>query len=295
MLVSHMIARSEKGLKLQDISQLGRKPYQPLAFEVRLQIMQASKFVVPTELINLMVPYILAKEDKYWSDETQPDWENAIARYREFSKLPFDSVFLENMGGGYLVSRHPNAENAWIVRTVYNVDGVGAQLSPVRFAVYLNDVTEDNFTRTEILGDKWVGSVNATPPKDAELSKRIRQITIWNIAETLLFLNVRNTVTHFYRPGKNELKDIVKPLHRFYDYRVIDIYRERIKYQRLDEIVEFAQDNDRANKGKAHRAHMVRGHFKTKGGKLYWWNAFMRNRRNITTSGVVEKDYKLHT
>ena len=42
------------------------------------------------------------------------------------------------------------------------------------------------------------------------------------------------------------------------------------------------------------RAHLVRGHFKNKNGKLFWWNSFIRNRNSALTDGTIVHDYCVH-
>lgn len=111
------------------------------------------------------------------------------------------------------------------------------------------------------------------------------------LGEVLLFLNASNSRITKYQVKKKEMPKAPKPFLPKYEYRILDLYRTKTEYQSLEEVEEFLTPSDKVKLQR--RAHLVRGHFKTRNGKLFWWNAFLRNRKNIDSMGVVDKDYQL--
>jgi hypothetical protein len=111
------------------------------------------------------------------------------------------------------------------------------------------------------------------------------------LLEALLFMNVSNATLVKYMPSQKEIT-FVPPQHRDkYIYRILDITRSRKQYESIAQIEEDLKSAT-LDKGMK-RAHLVRGHFKRKNGKLFWWNPFMRNRNNAESVGKIDKDYRL--
>lgn len=117
------------------------------------------------------------------------------------------------------------------------------------------------------------------------------------VIEALLYLNLANIGKHVYKPSKREMPNVPEVLHARYTYHIIDVFKERQDLTSLSQVVDFmrASESLDSTEQALRRAHLVRGHFKRKGGKLYWWNPFVRNRKNIDTAGISDHGYKLPT
>ncbi len=105
-----------------------------------------------------------------------------------------------------------------------------------------------------------------------------------------MFMNAVNSNVTEYKPHKSELKKIPKVLHPKFEYKILDIFRTREKYESLGDVLTSIS---KVEENRSKRAHLVRGHFKTINGRLFWWNHFMRNRKNKEEVGYIKKDYYL--
>jgi len=89
---------------------------------------------------------------------------------------------------------------------------------------------------------------------------------------------------------EKELKSVPINLRHSYLYHILDIYfeNEDAEFTSMVDVANYTERQPPTTK----RQHVVRGHFKRKNGKLYWWNTFVRSRRSET--GIVEKDYRVN-
>jgi hypothetical protein len=116
------------------------------------------------------------------------------------------------------------------------------------------------------------------------------------VFNTMVFLNVRNVSVRTVGPSRKEASKlgIAPTAISKYSYRVVDIFRELDpEMMRFEDIEKFIH-SEAGFSGVDRRAHAVCGHFKKKHGSLFWWNAHMRNAKNIDRVGYVEKDYRLN-
>lgn len=229
--------------------------------------------------------------------------------YRQYSKLPFDSVFFESKDCGCLCIMHgqkltiiPVKKFAghWMIHwkmdcDIQRMDADGAedQLSG-KYRTEMADMT--GFYDPQ----QWI----TDPDRQEEIDRQLEELfqktasaifrdTLhmkWQVLELLLHMNVANKNIHRYSLKVKEAKGLGKSILPLYEYRILDIFRERKSYESVKDIEDAMSTKLDVQQ---RRAHLVRGHFKNKNGKLFWWNPFMRNRKNASELGTIEKDYRV--
>jgi len=281
MLISGKIARdlnfldNHGALDVCDIS----------AFELRLKIMRATKFIIPTEMLDTAITTSVTRRTSSVStmirDLTSMSPEKRVERfnlYSEYCRLPFDTIFLENEKQGLLLEPYQN--NGFIV-TVIQPNGRLYTLRP--FIELVPNEAGLPFT----IGNIFVPMAGIT---DSEL-QQVANILIVVVCEILLLLNVKNTNIVKYKPSKKESAAIPKNMQSSYEYHILDLYRESGEFTNLIEVEKFSSRITKI--GTMVRSHLVRGHFKRKKNGLFWWSPFMRNRKNAEI-GIVDKDYRIN-
>lgn len=230
--------------------------------------------------------------------------------YPDFVKLPFDSMVLENDSGLILLEAVTPERFTIQVVSPYSSMSILTLDSDaiIKEAMSKGEETVENsdflnyatFIGSTINYGKHVTYSRSREPEDQpdERFARIRSSTTLLmmvsyilVAEALLFANIANVRTPTYTPSKKEISAVPKPLQTFYTYRILDIFRERTRYESMAQIKALFNRSEQEVTNR--RAHMVRGHFKRKNGKLFWWAPFLRNRRNKDSVGFVDKDYRL--
>lgn len=260
-----------------------------LLFNTRLKIMSSIKFIIPREFYNLSIESF----DEISSLTDRIDLTTKRKQfYNKYAKLPFPSIFIENEENGILVEQQ---NNGWSAKFFWRQDKIsieknglvhGCALLP--FKLICNYTDNEQF----LTFNAEVTNPNYEHEEGGKIDKFIEACLI-AICEILVFLNVKNTTIHHYKPTKKENVFIPSGMIKFYEYHILDIFRDRTKYETLNDIEQHLSTATINNIER--RAHLVRGHFKQKPNGLFWWSNFTRCRKNINTHGVIDKDYNLVT
>lgn len=311
MLISQRIATDPKFLRVSLADSLALIDGSVSSF--RRKIMMSTKVIVPVEIMSVGSEYgeqMGLLFGKNWQDTEEGSVvDRKIDQYLDFAKMPFDSLLFENGTGALFVRKEshlPEYEGDTPV-VITHITHTGF-VSPVHVVAMFDNTGGSSITHCVMVAEELRPCVTAIYTKDIErrypgaslelqqeLIKEVRdafqQMTLYTVLEVLLFMNVRNIEQVIYRLNRRERLKIQKSILPFYEYRILNIYRERREYKSLEVLAD--QFNRTKCESINRRAHLVRGHFKRIRGKLFWWNPFMRNAKNITTAGVVEKDYHL--
>ncbi len=252
--------------------------------DIRLKVVRSTKILVNNEVFDC-VDNTRAAAQKFMNimgGKRLTSQAEKLRLYNIYSLPPFPLMFIENETGGMLVE---DGEDEF---TALLISKAGFVL-PLKIILKKNqgDQSEDFTMDGEYLGK---ARFNRTPETDEDDQMHARFLAV-NLCEALLFMNLSNVRIHNYVPTKKENVMVPKPIQGFYEYKILDVFRERKRYVSLEEIKEgMAAAQESATD---RRAHVVRGHFKEKGEKLFWWSSFMRCRKNAETIGVIEKGYRL--
>lgn len=293
--------------------------------ELRTKILNSVKILVSPELADIegIGTYHIAKI--FGKDPKAIDVAEKRELYHRYGKMPFSSIFIENEGGGLLVEKIEK-----VTRKGYAIDDGVYTLQEVSFDTRITLIHEGGFVcpihfllntdASFITGTEGELDPFPTPilAHGSDMEMRVgyelaRQLLIKNgstygvdavqyytnfgtacaaiLFEVLLFLNASNTEFFNYKAKPFELKDRPAAIHSKFEYKVLDIYRTKKQYSSMEDILNSLRIPE--GEKQTRRAHLVRGHFKRKNGKLFWWNPFMRNRKNAVDVGVVDKDYNL--
>lgn len=249
-------------------------------FELRLKIMMATKFIIPSEFIDLTG----TDNSKISSLIDNTDLTTKRKQlYRIYAKLPFPTIFIENDNLGILAEQWGDG---WKLSVVSRSDKFlsACGLLPFKSICQFTDGEECLKYSAEVNDSTYRHDSNG------HVDNLCRTFVVV-VCEILLFLNVKNTTIQKYIPTKKENSVIPKKMLPFYEYCILDVFRDRPIYTSLKSIEEDLSISDSE---KIHRrAHLVTGHFKTLKTGLFWWNSFVRCRKNKDTIGSVDKDYRL--
>lgn len=246
------------------------------------------------------------------SKEVLETVEKNLVVNADFLALPYPKMFIENGRFGVLIEADPLDPYMWKVRNFapfyvsggyFRVD-VRKSLRVERGSVYLENADYYNVQERRPMASVRNGEhteVSRSTMAAKKMTEKAMNEFLGDEVTGLLvgmfvvfFTNMSNVRIHTYRMRKGEIsKAIPNSLLPKYEYRVLDLFRERESLESFDDVKAFASGSSRAVRDR--RAHLVRGHFKRKGGKLFWWNAHVRNRHNADTVGVVEKDYRVNS
>lgn len=286
---------SKKGEKLDTLH---------TAEQMRQDIIKAAKIVVGFDILNLTVKPTEANFSEHvWGKKvvTEEFKQSKREQYAKFARMPFNVVFIENYTGGHLVRRNADGVT-WTQTPVIRAGGIdgGKEVALVMAQDFVVDPTkfgDDGFISTRMIPSKTFES--AAQRGDPAILRSTALFYATQVAESLLFLNVKNAEPQRYKLSKTDTKGIVIPkvFAPYCDYRVLDIYRKNAPIKSLEDLLGrvVRQAKDFAEGRADSRAHLVRGHFKNVHGGLYWWNPFMRNRHRLETHGFADKDYNLKT
>lgn len=244
---------------------------------LRDRIIKSHKLIVPLELLNLdrIEKTSLFRDIDFISGaEANKYYDERAVLYKKYSKLPFESLFIENETGGFFCNGDGSGNFVIIM-----VEPEGKIVSSSTFV--FNKDEEKPITHKPIHFGKELKEYNV------DVSSFITAL----ILEILLFLNTKNVTKHVYIPNKHENKSIPINVLPFYTYKVLDIFHEKKTYGSLKEVIDFTKENK--NSYTERRACIVRGHFKNRSTGIFWWSDFVRNKKNID-KGFVDKDYRLN-
>jgi hypothetical protein len=311
MLISQMIAKDPRFLKSE-----ARKPIESV-FDTKMKIFNAIKILVGNDVADFTKIIDINEESIFGKNLEDTEAQKRREMYSEYSRLPFPMIFIENETGGLLVEqrRVQKKEHAYdTIITCIQYDGLidpikilintldfkgdrnlPGSLIPGRVAWYANDSETEAFMKemdiAAVLANREM-SPEAKAFYTSQVIERMAGAFALLVYETLLFINVANKTLVKYKPTKKEIPGIPKNLLDSYEYRILDLHRSRKVYQSIGEVIDDISfpEADRL----ARRAHLVRGHFKRKNGKVFWWNPHMRNRKNLEEVGYVDKSYRLN-
>lgn len=275
MMLSQLIA---KNVKLPEIE---GPNLSSSSFDIRMKVIRSTKVIVGPELWRQDPYENQAMAEGPPDDITMQLDKKSAKQYKQYTKLPFHLMFLETPEGGLLVEKN-SKDDGFSVQTILP----GGLLAPMKVSFPENLI--DDLDRLHC-------SALMHPIHFRALG--FKAVTVFllqavKVLQVLLFMNATNVVQHRYLPTKKENSMVQKPLLPFYEYRVIDVFREKKEYKSLQEIFDYSNENSASIQ---RRAHMVRGHFKSLHGKLHWWNPFMRCRKNVEEVGYIKKEYNLIT
>ena len=264
----------------------------PSMFDLRMRIIQATKIIVTHEFLNFDVNYG-DNIKQLFNNGSAKSIKEKIELHQKYARMPVPSMFIENDTGGMLVEQ--TIEGFTIISIAKDgivhpflttckgyQDGVDVPIVTMDLAIDVSKYDDDT-VETMTLGGKLASLVNTLVA-----------------LEVMLFMNIKNVTVHRYVPTKKENASVPKPLWPKYEYRVLDVFSDVVRYESLSQITEHLAGTART--AGSRRSSLVRGHFKEfKNGLfgkeylagLYWWNLHRRNRKNRNTVGEVEKDYRL--
>jgi hypothetical protein len=314
MLISQRIASDPRFLESPNAKYKHLFKHTSFA-DIRTKVINARKFIVGREMVNIIgaggkqmeVLWGLIGDGKTTlkeaSDTTVGNaFTDRLVMYIKHARPPFPSMLVESDKGLILIEQAPSEDGKESVAfKTLSITGEGRCMpywvySGVVFSVF--DGKEDVPFRDKLRYHFFESTENGCALAEGDLpdstSDNLYSLgfaQVMMVMECMLFANVANTRTPVYNPTKRELKAIPKVLQPRFTYRVLDIFRDRKEYQSMEDVESLFNRSEESVQHR--RAHLVRGHFKTIRGKLYWWNTFMRNRKNLESHGVVEKDYQL--
>lgn len=316
MYVSLMTMEKDNFLKTMDTEKSYRRDFQQLlekhkrldtlhdVFQLRQDIIKAAKIVVGLDIMNQHIqPKALNVPEHVWGKKkVTEEYKQAKAeQYAFFARMPFSTIFIENWTGGHLVYRNPDGVT-WTQTTVMHVYDPGSNSD---YAMSMGQdlivdpcrVDKDGFIWTESIPSATFAEM-ITRRGNPEITRTMTRVQASEVAETLLFLNVKNLEPQRYKISKADakaMKAVPKVFQPYCDYRVLDIYRRNAPIKSLDDLTQRVMQQHKDINRAESRAHLVRGHFKNLNGSLFWWNPFMRNRKRLETHGFADKDYQLIT
>ena len=283
MLVSQRIARDPAWLRTAHVTKNSKQA----VFDLRMKIVRAVKMIVPQELLDTDRP--LADLDKQIFGHTPPTKDESQRRlnlYGKFSRPPYPLLFVENHTGGVLIEEQD--DGSFDIHVVLDTGRCLFFCTNIR----LSEEELNADTKWRVPVEEVVAALGNRYDEYLKMKEMSDITTVIGVVEMFLYVNTKNVVKHHYHPTKRENQAVPKPLLPHYSYRVLDVFKDRKQYISLEQITE-----DLCNPNKppqARRAGLVMGHFKKRATGLFWWNTYIRNARNETTHGAIEKDYKVH-
>jgi hypothetical protein len=298
MLLSQRVAEDTRFLKIN--YDLGRRGPN-FIIDMRLKIMRSTKIIVGTEFVEIddlgacpnqefsdgrPIGYVAGEMSKGELTKHNKDIDRRYALYIKYCKMPMPIITIESSKGMYLAEKIGEDR---IRLTVITPQG---EIMPTVMYIHMDKLGPTNNMVADF--DHWFLSemfmdAFAQNPKFKEVMAMIQGLHMAKFLDALLHFNVANSRIHKYCLTKREAAKIPKAMVPKYEYHIVDVWRERTTYHSLREVEEFTERNTEQRK-----AHFVIGHYKEISGKLWWWNPFVRNRKNADTVGVVIKDYRLH-
>ena len=307
MLISQRIAASPYFLKEQ--GEFRTYDSDNFLSELRRDVIEAEKFLIDD--------YGMSEPDETSQPKTTRELEKEIfggftktartkreQQYVQYARPPFPKMVLESNHRLFYISEAPPGHGpGWCLFAV-TADGF---VSPIQALSYYESNEEDR-QRVRLVSYNpeynrfmdFVADELEANPDNEELLQQQRafedvlstvRLFQWVAAETLMLINCRNVRRVPYTPNQREMKGIPGAIQKQLKYTILDVFRERVEYTSLKDVSAHLWE---PREGKKTRAHMVRGHFKNKKTGLFWWNHFMRNRKNRDESGEVKKTYVVY-
>lgn len=253
-------------------------------------VSKAVKFIIPQNIINFNSVYIkdisdlIVQENGYAILKVE-----RLKLYRDYVRLPFKSVFLENDSGGILLE---SDDGVVIKGRVFS--SKERKLEPYLFTFEPNkdDYDGEHPYRREI---KLISALRTMPP---DVAKSLSDFATWMcnaVCETILLINAVNTKKTKVALSFRERNSLQAMNRAMAEYHILDLYRTLGD----DPTMFDAEVFSKMSRAKIHqqsptKMHSVRGHFKRKKNGLFWWSPFVRCRKNKDTVGIIEKDYRLN-
>jgi hypothetical protein len=305
MLLSQRIAQDPRFLERTNSDSADLFKHTSFA-DIRRMVLNAEKFIVGREMVSIEGTD-KEKLARIWdissggkSKITDVSFEEAVmARakrhelYLEFAKPPFPLMVLESDEGLILLEQSKGYGPAFKILTI-SANGLTAPYwTYSRVGLGVSDLIprEDILSFFETTLDGYSPPMASFPQKTVSNMTTVGYVHVCMAMECLLFANIANTRMPVYNPVKRELKAIPKVLQQKFSYRILNIFRDRKEYHSMEDVNTLFERSE--EEVQQRRAHLVRGHFKRINGKLFWWNSFLRNAKNIDTLGGVVKDYQL--
>lgn len=202
-----------------------------------------------------------------------------------YSKLPYPSIFLENENGAFLV------ENTPMGKTFIEINKDGRVF--LFYGLLPNELIPGETYSKMIINLEYAESLKNmydgdSPHSGYDVAMQHLKFSGLLILNALLHINALNCSIEQYKPSRKELSNYVSNVHReLYIYNVVNIFKNKCKPPaNIKEVETIASSPMSENI----RRHMVRGHFKQRSSGIYWWNPFLRCKKN---EGYVEKSYVL--
>lgn len=280
MLLSQKIAKDVKFLSKE------RQMNFVSLSDVRLKIIRSPKFIVGNDMLDFDATVHEMRERRGKPLETSADQlAKDMRRYADYARMPYTEMVVENETGLMLL------EEVGPGRMLITSVTVSGELLPY---LHLTEIDPETATlRYELVCPDMMKMEEFKQIHDEVFEHGA--VSMLEVYDILMFLNAPNVAKHQYRPTKRENGVVPRPLLPHYEYRVLDVFRERESFGSMREIYSFLQQTWFAKRER--RAHMVKGHWKefVRGGvkRSYWWSAHMRNRKNLESHGYVDKDYRL--
>jgi len=278
----------------------------PLTMSVRQKIMMARKIIIDNDFVpceettftdpDLELPRTAVVMDMDYITKVVESHKDC---YPVYAKMPFDLVFIESGLTGVLLEKIDDNSfsvlnlNLFSKTNPTSLDNECAAIPVLKAKVTNGDLS----SMTPIIFNKKAFEKLTTDYTQRQAKNILSSngqalhVQAFIALEVLVYLNTINHHVQIYKPTSKEVAHIPKPLHPKFEYWILDIFRDKKPVTSLAELpYAGAKDNEGRRQ---YRAHLVRGHYKTIRGKLYWWNAFTRCRKNAETAGVIEKDYHI--
>lgn len=256
---------------------------------VRRAIINSKKFIVGQELI----PYNDKNESVtdglnkiFHGDLDSGASASIIEKYKgiwsKFAKLPYPAIFIENSGMGILLQEY----NGGILGLVIHQSGF---IEYCRFFIRHGEEFLFSGYMNKTLQDKIENGLCTITVSDMKAMNQRIGFWCFMVLNALTYINAKNVSIEAYKMSKSEAKrsNLPNVMVRQYDYHVVNIFHKKVVYEKLADVEAFSNSETTSHI----RAHMVRGHFKQRGSGLYWWNPFLRCKKN---QGFVDKDYIVH-
>lgn len=298
MLLSQRIAEDPRFLKTG--YDLGRKGPGFLV-DMRLKIMMATKIIVGTEFVEIdklgacpsetfsdgrPIGYVEGEITKGEKTKLNKDLDRRYALYIKYCRMPDKLIAMESSKGMYLAERMGSDR---IRMSVITPQGI---IMPTVMYIHMDKLGPTGNMAADV--DYWFMSemfeeAFEQRPDFKPVMMMINGLHMAKFLDALLQFNVANSRIHKYALTTREAAKIPKSMVAKYEYCIVDVWRERTTYHSLKDLEEFTERDTQER-----RAHLVIGHHKEINGKLWWWNPFVRNKKNAETEGVIIKDYVLH-
>jgi len=286
MLISQRIAKDINFLK-NAVDYKGGKDH---LNKMRLDIIHSVKFIVGRELLDFGTNSKKFLENLLEDRKSEEQIQTRFGLYNKYCRLPFPSIVIEN--DTVLLLLITTKPFCW---NVYAVDPSG-RISPAYLVIELTNGDDDVAVFVKYLVPqetivKLYGYDEAIK-KNKKLADNLSILFI-AVMEVLLFMNAQNIKHVKYVPTKKENVSVPRVLQPKYTYHILDLFKQKNTYTSLEEI-----ENNLCKPRAAttlRRAVLVRGHFKQRRTGLFFWDFHTRNKHNVETHGIVDKDYRVHS